>query len=92
MGLHFSWDPAKASSNLRKHGIGFREASTIFGDPLSRTMHDPDHSVGERRYIIVGMADTGRLLVVSHTDHEDLIRLISARVATRLERRQYEEG
>ncbi len=91
MGLEFSWDPVKATLNLRKHGVAFSEAVTVFGDPLSRTMLDPDHSVGERRYIIIGRTDAGRLLVIIHRDHEDLVRLISARVATRRERRQNEE-
>ena len=92
MSLWFSWDPSKADSNLKKHGISFHEASTVFGDTLSQTIADPDHSQAESRYITIGMTTTGRLLVVSHTDREVGIRLISARLATRAERKRYEEA
>ena len=91
MSLRFSWDPAKAAANLRKHGVSFIEASTAFTDPLSITIPDPDHSVGEERFVLVGRSGRGRLLIVSHAERSDLIRLISARLATRRERKTYEE-
>jgi len=90
MALRFEWDSKKAQSNKRKHGITFEEASTIFGDPLSITIPDPAHSVGEDRFITVGTSVDNKLLVVVHTDRDDIIRIISARNATRSERRQYE--
>jgi hypothetical protein len=88
----FSWDPRKARANLRKHRVGFPEAMTTFGDPLSVTVPDPHHSAHELRFILVGRARRGRLLVISHVERsESEIRIISARLATRLERQQYEE-
>ena len=93
MALRFTWDPAKAAANRRKHGIDFPEAATAFGDPLSLTVADPDHSEGEERYLLLGRSERDRLLVVVHVERAgDEIRLISARPATRRERRQYEEG
>jgi uncharacterized DUF497 family protein len=92
MALRFEWDSKKALSNKRKHGITFEEASTIFGDPLSITIHDPAHSIGEDRFITVGTSANGRLIVVVHTERDDIIRIISARNATRNEKRQYEQG
>jgi hypothetical protein len=89
--LTFEWDSRKARSNLSKHGISFEEASTIFGDSLSLTIPDPDHSITERRYITVGRAFNGKLLVVVHTDRGNNIRIISARPASRRERRFYEQ-
>jgi len=89
--LTFEWDSRKARSNLSKHGISFEEASTIFGDFLSLTIPDPDHSITERRYITMGRAFNGKLLVVVHTDRSDNIRIISARRASRRERRFYEQ-
>jgi uncharacterized DUF497 family protein len=89
--LTFEWDPGKADENERKHGVSFPEAATVFGDPLSVTMADPDHSVGEARFLTVGMSHRQRLLVVAHADRDDAIRLISARAATRAERKTYEE-
>jgi uncharacterized DUF497 family protein len=91
MSLRFTWDPAKAAANLRKHGVSFVEASTAFTDPLSITIQDPDHSVSEERFLLMGVSDGRRLLVVAHIDHDDLIRIISARPATRRERKTYEE-
>ena len=88
----FEWDPAKARSNLREHAVSFDEASTVFGDPLSLLMPDPDHSQGEERYLVLGMSLHRRLLVVSHLERPPLTRLISARPATRSERRRYEQG
>jgi uncharacterized DUF497 family protein len=89
--LSFIWDPAKAEANTRKHGVEFLEAVTAFSDPLSVTVADPDHSVGQVRLLTLGVSARGRLLVIVHTDVEDEIRLISARQATPRERRQYEE-
>ncbi len=91
-GERFEWDPGKAESNLRKHGVSFEEARTIFFDPLARTMPDPQHSLGERRFVCIGMANSGRLLVVPHAERGGLIRIISAREAVRQERRMYERG
>ena len=93
MALQFEWDDAKARSNRSKHGVSFEEAGTAFADPLSTTIHDPDHSASrEHRYLILGQSVFGRLLVVSHTERGDTIRIISARRANRRERRNYEEG
>jgi len=89
--VHFEWDTAKAAANLRKHGVSFDEASTVFADVLSATAHDPDDSRGESRLLTFGMSGAGRILVVSHTDHGAIIRIISARPATRPERKIYEE-
>ena len=91
MPLTFEWDSRKARSNLAKHGVGFEEASTVFGDPLSLTIPDPEHSLSEERYITMGRAFTGKLLVVVHTERGDNIRIISARPASRRERKFYEE-
>lgn len=92
MPLTFEWDVRKARSNLAKHGVAFEEASTIFGDPLSLTIPDPEHSRTEDRFVTIGSAFTGKLLVVVHTDRGDNIRIISARRASRPERKSYEEG
>jgi uncharacterized DUF497 family protein len=89
--VRFTWDPNKAEENLRAHGVDFREAATVFDDPLSTTFPDPDHSIGERRFLIIGMSALSRILVVSHIETGDTIRIISARTATRRERRFYEE-
>ena len=91
MGYIFEWDPGKAESNERKHGIRFDEASTVFGDPLSLLMPDPDHSLGEERYVLFGMSNRRRLLVVAFAERPPRTRLISARKATRPERSLYEE-
>lgn len=91
-GISFQWDPRKEVANRRKHGIGFVEASTVFADPLSVTIRDPDHADEEDRFIIVGMSNQRRLLVVVHTMRGEPTRLISARPATKHEREQYEEG
>ena len=94
MGMEFEWDPKKAAINLRKHKVSFEEAATVFGDPLSITVPDPDHSWEEDRYLTVGMSERGRLLIVAHTEEEGgrRIRIISARELTPRERRDYEEG
>jgi uncharacterized protein len=88
----FSWDPKKAAANLKKHGVSFVEASTVFRDALSATGSDPDHSIGERRYVTFGNSIKNRLLVVAHTEDNNTVRIISARPVTRLERKIYEEG
>ena len=92
MPLTFEWDDRKAKSNARKHGIGFDEASTVFGDRLSLTIRDPAHSQVEERLVTIGTSHRGRLLVVVHTERGDNIRIISARPASKRERRTYEEG
>ena len=92
MPVRFVWDAAKASANRRKHGIDFVEATTAFDDPLSITVPDPVHSVGEERLLLVGGTALGRLVVVAHTDEGAQIRIISARAATRRERKTYEEA
>jgi uncharacterized protein len=90
--MDFEWNPDKADINLGKHDVSFYEASTVFDDTLSVTFPDPDHSIGEERYVTIGMSDVGRLLIVSHTDRENRIRIISARSANHQEKRFYEEG
>ncbi len=86
------WDPRKASSNIRKHRVSFIEASTVFDDPLSLTYPDPDHSVAQHRFLTFGHSSRSRLLVVSHTETADLIRIISARRASRREQHEFTEG
>jgi len=90
--MEFEWDPRKAATNARKHGVTFQEASTVFGDPLAVTFADPDHSVNENRYITFGLSDQKRLLVVSHTQRKGQTRIISARRMNRREKKIYEEG
>ena len=90
--MQFEWNPDKANSNLKKHGVSFNEASTVFSDPLSVTFPDPDHSYGEERYVIIGLSSANRILIVPHSDRVDRVRIISAREATRNERRFYEDG
>ena len=86
------WDPEKAATNLAKHGVDFHEAGTVLDDPLSSTFLDPAYSLEEQRYITIGSALSGRILVVAHTDRGEAVRLISARPATPSERRFYEQG
>lgn len=88
--MKFTWDPAKATQNLIDHGVSFDEATTVFGDALAATIPDPDHSIGEERLITMGQSSGGKLLVVSHIEEGDTIRIISARRATPHERRDYE--
>jgi uncharacterized DUF497 family protein len=90
--IKFEWDTAKAASNVRKHGVSFDEAGSVFLDQLAVSGPDPDYSVGESRYITFGMSSLGRLLAVSHTYRPGAIRIISARRVTRAERKIYEEG
>lgn len=92
MALRFSWDPRKAAGNERKHDVTFEEAVTAFGDSLSVTIPDPDHSVHERRCLLLGVSKLNRLLVVAHAERGDDMRIISARLATRRERFRYEAG
>ena len=92
MGMTFEWDEGKASENLAKHGVSFAEASTVFADPLSRTIPDPLHSDEEDRFVIMGETASGRTLVVVHTHRGENIRIISARKATSRERKDYERG
>jgi len=92
MAVSFEWDPAKARENHAKHGVSFEEAVTIFIDPLSLTIPDPDHSAAEARFVILGRSARQRLLAVVHSEREGRIRLISARTAARHEQRSYEEG
>ena len=89
--LSFEFDPAKAASNLKKHGVDFREAITVFNDPLSSTLEDDQHSLEELRLITAGMSSQRRLLFVVYTEATSGIRLIGARLATATERHQYEE-
>jgi uncharacterized DUF497 family protein len=86
------WDPGKAASNLKKHGVDFHEAGTVLDDPLSTTFPDPDHSLEEQRFLTIGSSLSGRILVVAHSDRGEAIRLISARPATPREREFYAEG
>ncbi len=90
--LTFEWDANKARSNLAKHDVSFEEAATVFGDTFSMTIPDPAHSQTEMRFIILGRSHLGRLLVVIHTERDDNIRIISARPASRRERKQYEQA
>ena len=90
--MQFEWDPNKATNNIAKHEISFNEASTVFADPLSLTFSDPDHSRSEDRYVTIGESMQRNLLIISHTDRDQRIRIISARKATRRERRIYENG
>jgi len=90
--MKFEWDPKKATANVKKHGVTFQEAATIFGDPLAITFDDPDHSMSENRYITFGLSLQKRLIVVSHTERIDRTRIINARLMDRKERRIYEEG
>ena len=92
MSLIFEWNGDKARQNIKKHGISFEEAATVFGDPSSLTIRDPLHSAHEERFVTVGYSYKYRLLVVVHTERGNTIRIISARRATRRERKTYEEG
>lgn len=89
--MQFEWDAKKAAENLRKHRVSFNEAATVFGDFLSTTAADPDHSEEEDRYLTVGRSDSGRLLLVAHAERGGRTRIVSARTLTRSERKAYEE-
>ena len=90
--MQFAWDEKKAATNLAKHGVSFEEAETVFDDPFYVDFYDPDHSFVEYRYIIIGESQQRRLLIVSYTERDDVVRLVSAREVTRSERETYEEG
>jgi uncharacterized DUF497 family protein len=92
MKVTVEWDPVKAEINLKKHQVSFEEASTVFDDPLFITFLDVEHSDDEERYITLGLSQRNRLLLIAHTDREETIRIISARKATKNERRFYEEA
>jgi hypothetical protein len=92
MGLASEWNGGKAVSNLRKHGVSFEEAATVFGDPLSLTIPDPDYSDEDARFVLLDRSSRQRILVVIHTERRDNVRIISARRATRRERRDYEHS
>jgi uncharacterized protein len=89
--VEFEWDPQKEAKNVRKHKVAFSEAATVFADTLSTTVPDPDHSEDEDRYIIIGLSQRSRLLMVAHTERGERIRIISARTLTPTEREAYEE-
>ena len=91
MALNFEWDSEKGAKNLAKHGVSFEEAETVFGDPLGRIVTDPRHSEYEERYVLLGLSHQQRLLAVMFTERPEQIRIVSARQATRRERRSYEE-
>jgi uncharacterized protein len=92
MTLEFEWDPGKAEENIKKHGVGFDEALTVFADPSARIFDDPDHSNDETREIIIGYSKRQRLLLVSFTERAPKVRIISARRATKRERQDYEQS
>ena len=92
MNAQYEWDVQKAAANFRKHGVSFDEAATAFDDPLSMTFIDRDHSLTEARYLTLGISGTGRSLIVGHTDRGEIIRIISARLASRFEWRRYERS
>lgn len=88
----FKWDENKAKSNEQKHGVSFDEAITVFKDPFTLTILDPDHSIDETRFIDLGYSDRRRLLIVVYTEKDNLIRLISSRLASKAERKTYEQN
>lgn len=92
MGLDFEWDEQKALTNKKKHGVSFEEAATVFGDPLALTIPDPEHSEDEEHFVTMGTSAARRLLVVVAVDRDDKTRIISARPASRRERKDYAEG
>jgi uncharacterized DUF497 family protein len=91
LSLEFSWDSRKAASNLKKHGVDFTEARTVFSDPRHGTLEDEAHSFGEVRFVTIGRSSLGRVLVVAHLEDDETIRIISARIATKQEAQGYEE-
>jgi len=92
MALNFEWDQIKSQKNEKRHGVSFREGMTAFADKLSYTIADPEHFMGEYRFLLLGLSSSGSLLVISHTERGDRIGIISARRATKREREQYEQG
>ena len=91
MALEFEWDPFKSQQNVKKHGVSFREGLTAFADRHSYTISDPEHFKGEYRFLLLGYSSSGNLLVISHTERGDRIRIISVRRATKQERKQYKQ-
>jgi uncharacterized protein len=91
LALDFEWDPRKAAANLAKHRVSFEEAATVFGDPLGRIVADPRHSAVEERFVLLGISKERRLLAVMYVERADAVRIVSARPATRPERKDYEE-
>ncbi len=89
--LKFEWDAPKSNANLRKHGVSFEEAASVFGDPLALTFADPDHSIREARFVTIGQSHRDLLLVVAHVERGRTIRIISARKTTKHERTIYEQ-
>ena len=89
--MKFGWHETKAKANLRKHGVSFEEATTVFADPLASTVADPTHSEGEHRFLTFGLSSSGRGLVVSYTERDSVLRIISARAMTKHERQAYED-
>lgn len=89
--MEFEWDPRKAAGNLAKHSVSFEEAATVFGNPLGRIVADPRHSAAEERWVLLGISKERRLLAVMYIERAEAVRIISARRATRSERRDYEE-
>lgn len=89
--MRIEWDAYKAKANLQKHGVAFSEAASIFLDPLAATFPDPDHSMGEHRFITVGYSSLGRLIIVAHADSEFAVRIVSARTASARERKRHED-
>ena len=90
--MTYEWDPRKAAGNARKHRVTFVEASTVFRDHLAVTYPDPDHSIGEQRFITIGLSSRGNVLLVAHAENDDRVRIISARRATRRESHAYTQG
>jgi uncharacterized protein len=90
--MKIEWDSKKAKSNLKKHGVSFEEAATALSDPMAATGIDPDHSITEDRYVTFGVSEKGKLIVVSHTEGNEIVRIISARKASKGERELYEKG
>ncbi len=90
--MEFEDDPVKAAANLKKHNVSFEEAASVFGDPMAYTFADPDHSIGEERWLMLGASRMSRILAVIFTHRRNKYRIISARLATRHERKTYEEG
>lgn len=90
--MEFEADPDKAAKNIKKHKVSFAEAASVFGDPMAYTFADPDHSIGEERWLTFGLSRMGRVLAIVYTEHKGKVHLISARVATKHERKFYEES
>ena len=90
--MEFEWNPEKAQINIKKHSVSFADATTVFNDPFAMTFDDPAHSINEQRFITIGYSNQNKLIVLSHTDRDEKIRIISAREATPKERRFYERG